>query len=254
MAKKNSKAESNEALVKELQSLQEDATRDLAYSPRETRPAHEIAKREAQEALPAARKAYADALTRGLAGIFVSGPADAVAAFAASAARLGGTLTVAADAFYRRLTLEVDSGMRQDRQLLPAHFGRLLFAFSQEVRSLDDSHEVPDLKFGDGHVLPSTEDLFEYIRDRVRTDAGDGLNARFIFRDIVDAAISEAYSALVVPVVVTGIGPGEASGLKTLFRDRTVEVTLESVEDVTDELVTSAFKDLRAQLKQHRPN
>lgn len=249
MSKTKTRGPNLVALVAQYSKLTTEAHVDLSEFSSETRHGHAAAKREAEEQLPAAKAALSDAVREAVIGIFVVGDKTTSTLFADLASEIGQTLTIAGDAFYQRLTDEVDVGMREDRQILPLHFGTLLFNFAHEVREISDGFGVPNLRYVDGHVLPTRDDLTDYIRDTIRAEIGDGISGQFIFRDILNSVAAETFTGPTIPVVVVGVTAAEIDGLKPLFRDRTITVELANAESVTPEAVMAAFNTLKAQLK-----
>lgn len=235
-----------EKLVDELILTEEAANINLDYESPKTIQGKAIAKREAQEKLGSLLAQYEEFLLQGLAAIFTVGDADKQARFAKLASDEGSTITVECDSLYQRLADEVEGSMRTDRLFEPSQFARLLSAVSTVAKELKIA-ELPVIKYRDGAMLKTREDLVDHIRYLVRDALGDSLNRIYLSKKIVDAAMKSRYRQSVVPVVVTGATQEETEGLAGFFNKRVVIANVQ--EDVTSEYVIQTFNDLKKQLK-----
>lgn len=233
-----------ETLCEEYRVVHEAATADLEGADPRTRPGREMAKREAKERLEGVRRTFQAALKRGLAAIFVDGEPDVVAEFTRLAQEEGPVVAAAADALYRTIAEDVEAGMRSDRVFEPTQFARLQRQVGLVANDLDIG-ALPSLRFMDGAVLWTFEDVVAHARRLVRAAMGDQLNEQFLLKSVTGSALGIDYLQSVVPVVVTGATAEEREGLAAFFNQRTVHVVAER----DPESVLAAFTALKQTIK-----
>ena len=239
-----------ESLVEEMEVTEKRATADLDSTDPRTRPGREWAKREAQEHLVKLKVKYWAHISKGLCAIFVHADrirSDEFVAVSTKAAPVE-ALYVAADKLYRQLAQEVESRMRTDRMFEPSQFALLMQATMILCADLGLA-DAPALKFRDGALLKTHEDVVDHVRKLIREACGDQLNAHFMRELVEKAAWQIRYSDDVVPVIVTGSSDHESEDLgRLLFNNRTVVANLGD-EAVTGAKILSAFKALKNKVR-----
>lgn len=242
--------ENLEALVKEIAETEETANLETDRLDYRVRAAFEMAKREAKDKLEGLKKKYTDAIQQGTLGFFVSGPG--AEAFAKIGEEEASTLTIRADALYRRLAEPVEPSLGHTREFGVNQMARFLRGLGDVSRELEVTSLVAPKLMESGH-LATYEDVVAHIRTMVRFTVGDDLNRIFLSREIAKAALAARYSSPVLPVVFIGLADvEEAQSLEGAVSRFGARVT--APEDVTKEFVIETFSEYEAKKKKTGPN
>lgn len=244
--KKNPLAE----LAHEIASLLPLANKDLDGVDLKSRASHENAKREAQDRLVELKKTFADTLRARQAAVFVDGTNTAVHDFT-EIAQDEGALAVRADELYRKLASDIEPVMRRDRLIEPEQFAQLMRALYDVSRTMN-VQDFPQPSFVPGKILNTFDDIVAYVRETVRSAAGDQLNAVFLQNRISETALNIRYQKDIVPVIVTGALEQEVSGLAALFENRRIQLKLDNEEEITKETVSKALTALKNKVKPNK--
>lgn len=231
-----------ETLLQQVHFFQQTANQDLTNADFRTRPGREAAKRDAEEALAGVLAEYEHELHRSLAGLFVTGPTEAVNEFSRIAAEEGPAAVVDVSAMYVQIASRVEAVMRGDRIFEPSQFATMLLAMTEFANSLD-LRMVPTPNYSGDVRLATFEDVVAHVRKVIRDKLGDSLNEVSLLRQATEQAISLGFAKDTFPVVLKNATPEEAEGMAGFFGGKTVNVTVD--EAVTTETVFDAFKALK---------
>lgn len=235
-----------ETLLTQVNFFRATANQDLEYSDPRTRPAKEAAKRDAEEVLGGILAEYEHELRKGLAAVFVNGPADAVDEFAAIAAEEGPAAVVDVSAIYVQMATDVEASMRCDRMFEPSQFSAMLRSMTKITDSLD-LRMVPTPNYTGDVMLATFDEVVAHVRKLVRDKMGDSLNELALVRQVTGQALKMNYSRQVLPVVLKNATPEEIRDMNPLFRGRTVSVAASGSN--AKEGVFDAFNELAKLIK-----
>lgn len=211
-------------------------------------PGRETARRIARATLESTRLAYVDTLAQRWGAILLAGPKETQDAFATMASEVGPAVVVSARDFYRQLAKDVEGSMRTDRLIEPGQFSHLTAAYERAAKDLGLAHQAAILKFKNGNLAKTPEDLANYIRKTIVESKGANIVTAFVRRLAGQKAAEIRYQSSVLPVVVTEADGVDLEVLSPLFGGRVVSVEL-SAEPLGENTVMDALKALKALYK-----
>lgn len=224
--------------LEQYQNAKKLADMDTSALPYRTRPAIEIAVGEARQKVVFLRKEYEEGILTNAVGCFVSGPPESESKFSILGAQIGKTLTIKGDQFYRNVADRVEANFPKDRGFNPDTFATLVSAVRAEVAGTLEVVSMPSMKYIEA-FLATSEDVFNFCRDRIREAFGDELNGLFLRKSLVDTALAMGYAENVTPAVVTGCSLGEVATLgRFVFKAHSF---VKLGEEVTEEQVREQF-------------
>lgn len=238
--------ESLKDILKSLGEAKKLASVDLEAWDWRSRASMAITVNEAKERLESLFKQYNAQIAERSLGIFVLGPK--AEEFAKLAEAEGGTITVRADAVYRKIVESIEPYMPDSGDFGVIQFGRLTQAL------VDLGHEL-GIKVMDvpRHRLAKTETkaaLISLVRDIVRETFEDDLNRLYVMSLIEKRAFDANFSGTVLPVVVIGLTDAqEAKGLTSAFAKFGTQVVTDTDTEVTKESVLEVFNSVKERLK-----
>lgn len=214
------------------------------------RPARAIAKNDAETQLKILREEYKSKLGPRVATIILSGIRADQAAFTTIAEAEGETLTIDAEAMYKKMAIDVEPTIGAQRQFGGTQLNHL-------VRSLEDVGRfagagfLPVPRLLDVEIARTPADTIALIKGLIRSQVGDSLNCRYIEACIVEDALACRYGEKIVPVVIAGASEEEASILKNgIFSG--LGITFKVGATVDQKTVTQAFDALRERIKKQQ--
>lgn len=231
-----------EKLLNSITYCTEVAKRNLDdYAPA-VRPAQQVAIREAKDALVHLYDEYTAYFCKVGVAIFIFGDRDEQAKFAQVAEEDLHLLTVQADALYNRLSDDIWPSVGGGGEYTAVQHRKLLLGLREVAEELNVEHmEYPGDEFYAS--VQTKEALTEHVRNLVRAATGDLLNAAYIEREVVKAAIEAENAGNVIPVVVVGATSAETKGLATTFGKGNTTITI--TETVTKESVAAHINNAK---------
>ena len=232
-----------EKVLGELVQLTETANTDLANIPYQNRSGVAMAITDAKLRLATIEVEYKEMLHDRAFTLFVFGPAEEQAKFAAIAAAEGGAVVVSAGALYERLAQAVEPTLGAHRQFGGTALGHLIREIEAAARDsgTDRLTQVPRLR--DVAIVKTVDDVAAACKEIVLQDTGTTLNKDYIEHLAFKQAFEQERSGKTIPVVVLGSGPSD--GLEDLFSGRSIDV---DVLEVDKEFVLNTFKRVREEV------
>jgi hypothetical protein len=234
--------------------LSQPSNIDLAEIPMKFKSGQGAAKAEAQQALPAAKRAYFDALNEVSFKIFVTGPKTEVAKFVALSEEAD-LICLDAMAFYRQV------GERSVGSIGPSRvFGSTQLALLvNDIREwiFDRKQELPltrEPTIESLDIVADDEAAYQVVRTLIRKSAGDVFNTLSLRESLIKIGLDSGYNKPQVPVLFYGFdGEDEISALKQVVEGPSFVVTAKP-ENSTPEGHVKSLTAIRVELVQLNNN
>lgn len=234
-----------EAILNDIHTYEQIATKDLDVLPLRLRPSHEIAAREATERLPVLRDEYRQRILANSLGLFTTGGAPGDAEKFAEVAAKEGPLSVDANELYRTLAEKIEPAMGHTREFV---LGHLLMLHQEMLRLRLEAGYSPALDLptlAAVETAPNVAALADYIRKLVVQAGGQTLNGLYVASKMIGSAIDKRFAGKTFAVVVINSSEEDRAHLAPVF-SRTNTVDLSGVEAIDRAFAINAFKSARS--------
>lgn len=238
-----------EQILKQIDGAEKTANIDIespVYA--RTRSGIEVAVKQAKEELGKLRGQYeAAVLAQGVA-IFLYGPSDKTSEFASVIRDLGEAAVIDAAAFYTKIADIVEPTLGASRTFTAEQAATMHKALNDSAREIG-AHLTRPINISRQHVCATFAELVDMVRDIIRENLGDDLNAQALKRSLGQEGLKIRYMGSTSPVIVLNATQDEAVGLGQIFGKGRGKVELSSEDTIDKEFINQAFKNVQKQIK-----
>lgn len=237
-------------LLQQIQEHEDLINTDLSIWDPATRPGKTGAQQEAKLNLPNLKNQYLLYLQDSVLAMILEGDAASQTGFAEIAAQEGNTITLDAEALYRKLSEGLEESLGYSRE-----FG--VTQLSQVVDSIRDIcldlgiRETDRPRHMEQVVVLTQKDIVAHVRKIVRESDNDFLNIKYLANELLTQALAKRYTQSVVPVVIINATEDEANSLKQIWAkpQATVKVPPFVATEELNKFVLEIFNNVKKSSK-----
>lgn len=230
-----------ETVLNELKQTETTANLDTDGVPFATRQAHQMAKGQAKNALPALRKEYQQKILTNSIAFVVSGPK--AQEFATVAQKVAPAVQVLdASLLYRDLGNKIESIMGPSREFGMHQYLALIQGLREAAAGAGVQLAIQAPQFGGVTICRTREDVMVHVKNlALQTEGGAAaLGTLYLTKQAVNNAVESNFAGNVLVAVVLNALPGQEQELAGVF---THQFPVETTEDeVTEEYVLKTFE------------
>jgi hypothetical protein len=238
-----------EEILKRLDSAQKMANidpDDPVYT--KTRAGIEVAVRQAKEDLVRLRRDYERKVLETGVAIFLYGPADKAKVFGQLVSEMGEAVVIDASEIYTNIAKRIEPSLGHGRQLTAEHISMLHAALMEVAREVG-VHLTRPAKLTRMEIIPDFESLVAYVRDELRGNFGDEMNAAYLQLALGREGLKIRYMGSTSPVIILNAVPDEAVGLGQAFGKGRANIEIGTDDTIDKEYIVKTFKNVQKQIK-----